>query len=68
MPTPANLFADILFGLIGLVAFNYGRKNTLFRPMVTGLALMVFPYVVDRTWVLYLVGLLLCATLFLWRD
>jgi hypothetical protein len=68
MPTPANLFAALIFGLVGLVAFNYGRKNTLYRPMVTGLALMVFPYAVDRTWVIYLVGSLLCAALYFWRE
>jgi hypothetical protein len=68
MPTPAILFAALIFGLIGLVAFNYGRKNTLFGPMVIGLALMVFPYFVTQTWAVYLVGTALSAGLFYWRD
>jgi hypothetical protein len=68
MPTPAILLAALVFGLIGLVAFNYGRKNTLFGPMVTGLALMVFPYFVSQTWAVYLVGTALCGVLYFWRD
>jgi hypothetical protein len=67
-PTPAVLFASIVFGLIGLVAFNYGRKNMLVGPMVTGAALMVFPYVVSQTWAIYLVGVVLCGLLYIWRD
>ena len=68
LPSPAVLFAGIVFGLIGLVAFNYGRKNILVGPMVTGVALMVFPYVVSQTWAVYLVGLGLCVVLYFWRD
>lgn len=68
MPTPANLFAAIVFGLVGLVAFNYGRKNVLIAPMVTGLALMVFPYFVTATWAVYLTGAVLCAALWYWRE
>jgi hypothetical protein len=68
MPTPAILFAALVFGLIGFVAFNFGRKNALYGPMVTGLALMVFPYFVTQTWAVYLVGSGLCAVLYFWRD
>jgi hypothetical protein len=68
MPTPAQLFAGLFFGLIGLVGFNYGRKNMLWRPVVIGLALMVFPYVVSNVWLLYAVGGSLCATLYFWRE
>ncbi len=68
LPSPAILLASIVFGLIGFVAFNYGRKNILFGPMVTGVALMVFPYFVDQAWASYLVGLVLCGVLYVWRD
>ena len=68
MPTPAILFAALIFGLIGLVAFNYGRKNTLIGPMVTGLALMIYPYFVSQTWAVYLIGAALCGVLVFWRD
>jgi len=68
LPSPAVLFAGIVFGLIGFVAFNYGRKNIRVGPMVTGVGLMVFPYFVSQTWAVYLVGLALCGLLFAWRD
>lgn len=68
MPSPAVLFAGILFGLVGFIAFRYGRKNILIGPMVIGLALMVFPYFVGPTWAVYGVGVALCGLLYFWRD
>jgi len=68
MPTPAVLFAAILFGLIGLAAFTIGRKNALWGPMVIGLALMVFPYFVSGTAWTYAIGALLCGALYFWRQ
>jgi hypothetical protein len=68
MPTPAVLFAGLLFGVIGLAGFTYGKKNALWKPMVIGLALMVFPYFVGETWLLYAIGAALCGGLVLWRH
>ena len=68
MPAPAVLFAGLMFGLIGLAALTYGRKNALWRPMAIGLALVVFPYFVAQTWLLYAIGAALCGALYLWRD
>ena len=66
--SPANILAGVLFGAIGLSGFIYGKKNTLWRPMILGIALMVFPYVPMATWALYLVGGILTAALFFWRG
>jgi hypothetical protein len=68
MPPPAVLFADLIFGLIGIAAFTYGRKNALWRPTSVGVALIVFPYFVSQTWLLYAIGLALCGVLYIWRD
>ncbi len=68
MPTPAQLFAGLFFGLVGLVGFNYGRKQMLWRPLLVGLALMVFPYFVSEIWLLYAIGAGLCAALWFWRE
>jgi len=68
MPSPAILFAALLFGLVGIIAFNYGRKNACWGPMVLGLALMTFPYFVSQTWAVYLVGTGLCVGLYFWRE
>ncbi|GHD64718.1 hypothetical protein [Jeongeupia chitinilytica] len=67
MPTPAVLFASIFFGLIGLVAFRYGRRETRFEPMLIGIALMVYPYFVPQTWLLYLIGVGLSALFYVRR-
>jgi len=36
--------------------------------MGIGVALMVFPYFIDPTWLLYTIGLALTAALFVFRD
>lgn len=68
LPTPAYLFGAILFGLIGLAAWRYGKKTA--RPQIrwTGLALMLYPYAVPQTWLMYLVGVALCGALYWWRE
>jgi hypothetical protein len=68
MPTPAQLFAYILFGIVGLVAFRYGKQRGLWGAVSIGLALMVYPYFVSQTWLLYLVGTALCAGLFILHN
>lgn len=68
MPTPAVLFASILFGAIGFVAFRYGKKQGLWRPAIIGVVLMVYPYFVPQTWLLYVIGGALCIGLFFPKD
>ena len=46
----------------------YGKRMTLWKPMVIGLALMAYPYLVTQTWALYSVGCALCLGLFVFRD
>ena len=68
MPTPAALFGLILFGLVGTVAFMYGKRMQQWKPMVIGGALAVFPYFVSQTWLIYVVGSALCVALYFFRD
>jgi hypothetical protein len=65
---PAALFASMLFGAVGLGAFVYGKKLALWKPMVIGAVLMAYPYFMDRTWLIYLVGCALCLGLYLFRE
>ncbi|MEP6656240.1 MAG: hypothetical protein ABJC33_03340 [Betaproteobacteria bacterium] len=68
LPGAAGIFAWVLFGAIGFAAFFYGRKMLAWKPMVLGVALMVYPYFIAATWALYAVGAALCVALFLFRD
>ena len=68
LPNPADLFASLLFGIIDLAAFTYGKKTTKWKAMAIGVVLMVFPYWIDETWLLYSIGIALCAALFVFRD
>ena len=66
LPSPAYIFASVLFGLLGFAAFRYGKKAE--RPLTRwlGLALMLYPYVVTETWMVYAVGAALCFGI--WID
>jgi LPXTG-motif cell wall-anchored protein len=64
----ANILAYIIFGGIGFVAFVYGKKNKILRPMLIGCALMGYPYFFTGTLVLYIIGVILTAALYFWRE
>lgn len=66
--TGAYLFAQILFGAIGLAAFVYGKKQASFKAMLLGVAITAYPCFVQETWLLYAIGGVLTALLFIWRD
>jgi len=68
LPSPAYLFGMILFGLIGLAAFRRGRLSGQRVTLWLGVALMLFPYAVSNTWLLYGVGAALCAGLYFYRG
>ena len=68
LPSPAYIFGAILFGLIGLVAFRRGRRQQKPRTLWLGVALMLYPYAVSATWLLYAVGAALCAGVWLDRG
>lgn len=65
-PSPAYIVGVIVFGIAGLFAYYVGKHRG--RPITRwlGLALMLYPYVVWNTWLLYVVGLALCVGV--WRD
>ena len=67
LPSPAYLFGLILFGLLGLAAYRYGKKNGRPQTRWLGLALMLYPYLISQTWQLYAIGGGLCAALYFWR-
>jgi apolipoprotein N-acyltransferase len=68
LPSGAYVFGMIVFSLIGLVAYRRGKQRE--QPVVrwAGLALMLYPYAVSSTWLLYLVGVGLTALAFVDRG
>ena len=64
----AGLLGGLLFGAIGLVAFGYGKRKSSIKTMGIGVVLMVYPYFVSNAVVLWIVGVGLTATLFVFRD
>lgn len=67
LPSPAYLFGILFFGIAGFAAYRYGRKAALPRPKWIGVAMMLYPYAVSETWLLYAIGAGLCALLYVYR-
>ena len=60
----SNIFAGVLFGIIGFSAFMYGKKQSDLKAVAIGVVLMVCPYVVPNTIAVYVIGVVLTAALF----
>ncbi len=68
LPGPAYLAGAIAFGLVGWVAWRRGRATGRRTTTWLGVALMLYPYAVAQTWLLYALGLAMCAGLWLDRS
>ena len=66
--TFTNLFGALVFGSIGLVAFMIGKKRARFKMMITGIILMGYPYFIWNTIALYALGVVLTASLFVFKE
>lgn len=62
--TGTTLAIGILTGAIGTGYFMYGKRQTKFAPLLAGMALCVYPYFVDSTLWLIVVGAVLMAAPF----
>jgi len=61
LPTPAWIFGAILFSLLGMGAWTFGKRAGQPPIRRLGWALMLYSYVTSPTWLLYGVGIALCA-------
>jgi hypothetical protein len=64
----SNLIAGLLFSSIGFVGFIYGKRMHRWQPMFIGIALMAYPYFIEDTSTICLLGLVGTAALFFFRD
>lgn len=63
LPTPTWIFGAILFSLLGIGAWYFGKARREPRIRWLGLALMLYSYVTAPTWLLYGVGIALCVAI-----
>jgi len=57
----SQLIWGLIFGSIGFGFFLYGKKQRAAIPLITGIALMVFPYFISNVYLLVIVGAALMA-------
>ncbi len=68
MGSTAAIVWNILFGAIGAGYFISGKRQHEGVPMICGFALTVFPYFVASAWALFIIGAILMAVPFFFRD
>lgn len=69
LPSTAYILGAVLFGIIGFVAYRYGKKTGRQRCKWLGVGLMFYPYLIGSdTRLLYLFGVSLCAAVYVYRD
>jgi len=65
LPSTAYLIGVVIFGIGGFIAYRYGKKRSRPATKWIGIALMLYPYVISATWLLYVVGAGLCVGAYL---
>lgn len=65
LPSIGYIFGSILFGIIGVLAYRRGRKQSSPTLIWSGVALMLYPYAVSQTWLLWVVGIALCGWVYM---
>ncbi len=53
--TPLGIFSALFIGLVGMTLFIYGKKQARPVPLLTGVALCVFPYFVSSLLLMWLI-------------
>ncbi|MDH4183150.1 MAG: hypothetical protein OEV92_02925 [Nitrospinota bacterium] len=60
-----EMMAAMFFGAFGVGYFIYGKKQANFAVIITGVALMVYPYFVPGVGAIIVIGMALMALPFL---
>lgn len=68
LPSMAYVIGAVVFSLLGMVAYWYGKRAQKTTTKWLGVALMFYAYGVSETWQLYAVGLALCLAIWWERD
>jgi hypothetical protein len=63
------IIAGLLFSTIGYFIFRNGKKKQIRHNYWAGIVLMIYPYFVTSTLLLYIIGLGICGYVFYrWDD
>ncbi len=57
----SSLIWGMLFGAIGMGFFIYGKRQRAVVPLLTGVALSIFPYFISNVYIMVIVGVALTA-------
>jgi len=68
MFSTANLIVGIVTGAFGLAYFVYGKKQGRMAFMLCGIGLMAYPYLFSNIFVLVVIGLVLLALPFVFKE
>lgn len=64
----SDLVGWILFSALGTIYFAWGKLKDLWQPKVLAVALMFFPYFINKGVWMWVVGLTLAAAIVFARD
>jgi|GEM_PF-2694951 hypothetical protein len=62
------LIWGLIFNSVGVFAFLYGKKRSNVAYIITGVLLVAFPYVVQQAVLVFIIGALLTAALYFFRQ
>jgi len=65
---PYNILAGLIFGMLGMASFSYGKSLDRWKPRVIGVALMFYSYLTPNIWLTWGIGLGLVVTLWFHHD
>jgi len=65
---PYNILAGLVFGILGMASISYGKKLGLWKPVVIGIGLSVYPYFTSNVWATWIIGIALLVTLWFHHD
>jgi len=63
-----NILVGIITGVFGLAYFVNGKKQSKTIFLITGIVLMVYPYLFSNTIVLIIIGVILLPLPFVFRE
>lgn len=61
MDNSAQIMWGMFFGAIGMGFFVFGRKQRSVVPLLTGIALFIFPYFITNSYLMVIVGAAIIA-------